>query len=110
MNIPNPIENPPPTIIDIPSFTPDSTLIDTPTDVPVDVPVSVPTSVPLTTQAPTNINVPFPVITPSLRLPFIPLHGGGGRGSRGYKKGGKRKRYSYREYKIPSLEKILGGL
>jgi len=106
-NVPTPTNVPTPVITPMPNAI---TITDTtPTDVPVDVPTDVPSNVPtsFTTPAPVNTPVPVSVTTPTPRLPFFPVHGGGGRGSKGYGMPNLGKFYSFTEFKIPSLSNIF---
>ena len=106
----SPVPTPTPTsvTINIPTF---SEIIDTtPIEYPTDVPTTAPTTSPISmsTQAPTNIMATVPIASPLLRVPFIPLHGGGGRGSKGFSGFRWGKRYSFKEFKVPDIDKLIG--
>jgi len=106
----SPVPTPTPTsvTINIPTFSEiiDTTPIEYPTDVPTTAPTTSPVS--MSTQAPTNIMATVPIASPLFRLPFIHLHGGGGRGSKGFSGMRLRKGYSFKEFKVPDLDKLIG--
>jgi len=105
---PSPPNNPTPNIVPLTDPSNVITPSNVPSEVPTEVPIPLPTNISFTTQAPSSVPTNVPMPSPLLRVPIMPLHGGGGRGSKGMGGFGLGKGYSFKEFKIPTLDKILG--